>query len=103
MRGAPANLAPILETARTHHLSVVEDTAQAVGGRYRGRRLGTWRQFGAYSPQYHKTSTTGEGARATSSDPVLFERAVRFHDQASARMAELDLQIAGDSPRSIGA
>src|SRR5205807_634103 len=60
MRGAPANLAPILETARTHHLSVVEDTAQAVGGRYRGRRLGTWGQFGAYSLQYHKTITTGE-------------------------------------------
>ena len=42
MRGAPANLAPILETARAHHLSVVEDTAQALGGRYQGRRLGTW-------------------------------------------------------------
>jgi len=38
----------------------------------------------------------------TSSDPVLFERAVRFHDQGSVRMEELDLLIAGDSPLIIG-
>ncbi|HEY6103112.1 MAG TPA: DegT/DnrJ/EryC1/StrS family aminotransferase [bacterium] len=102
MRGAPANLSPILETARRHNLSVIEDTAQAVGGRYRGKRLGTWGQFGAYSLQYHKTITTGEGGMIVSSDPLLFERAVRFHDQGSARMEELDLMIAGDSPLIIG-
>lgn len=102
MRGAPVNLAPILDTARRHNLSVVEDTAQAVGGRYRGRRLGTWGQFGAYSLQYHKTITTGEGGMVVCSDPVLFERAVRFHDQGSVRMEELDLLIAGDSPLIIG-
>ena len=102
MRGAPVNLAPILETARLHNLSVIEDTAQAVGGRYRGRRLGAWGQFGAYSLQYHKTITTGEGGMIVSSDPVLFERAVRFHDQGSVRMEELDLLIVGDSPLIVG-
>jgi len=102
MRGAPANLAPILDTARKHNLSVVEDAAQAVGGHYRGRRLGTWGQFGAYSLQYHKTITTGEGGMIVSNDPVLFERAVRFHDQGSVRMEELDLLIAGDSPLIVG-
>src|SRR2546428_309326 len=76
--------------------------AQAMGARYRGRRLGTWGQFGAFSLQYHKTITTGEGGMLTSSDPVLFERAVRFHDQGSVRMEELDLLIAGDSPLIIG-
>ncbi len=102
MRGAPANLAPILDTARRHNLSVVEDTAQAVGGRYRGRRLGTWGQFGAYSLQYHKTITTGEGGMVVSGDTALFERAVRYHDQGSVRMEELDLLIAGDSPLIVG-
>jgi 8-amino-3,8-dideoxy-alpha-D-manno-octulosonate transaminase len=102
MRGAPANLAPILETARQHHLTVIEDAAQAMGGSYQGRRLGTWGQFGAYSLQYHKTITTGEGGMVASNDPILFERAVRFHDQGSIRMEELDLLIAGDSPLIIG-
>ena len=102
MRGAPANLAPILETARRHNMAVIEDTAQALGGRYQGRRLGTWGQFGAYSLQYHKTITTGEGGLVVASDRTLFERAIRFHDQGSVRMEELDLLIAGDSPLIIG-
>jgi len=102
MRGAPANLDPIVRAAQQHGLAVVEDAAQAVGGRYRGQRLGTFGAFGAYSLQYHKTITTGEGGMVVTSDPVLYEKAVRFHDQGSVRMEELDLFIAGDSPLIIG-
>src|SRR5207249_11307185 len=72
------------------------------GERSQGRRMGTWAQYRANRLQYHKTITTGEGGLVTSSDPVLFERAVRFHDQGSVRMEELDLLIAGDSPLIIG-
>jgi 8-amino-3,8-dideoxy-alpha-D-manno-octulosonate transaminase len=102
MRGAPANLDPIVRVARQRGLAVVEDAAQAVGGRYRGQRLGTLGDFGAYSLQYHKTITTGEGGMVVTSNPSLYERAVRFHDQGSVRMEELDLFIAGDSPLIIG-
>lgn len=102
MRGAPADLDPIIRVARERGLAVVEDSAQAVGGRYRGRRLGTLGDFGAYSLQYHKTITTGEGGMVVASDPSRYERAVRFHDQGSVRMEELDLFIAGDSPLIIG-
>jgi 8-amino-3,8-dideoxy-alpha-D-manno-octulosonate transaminase len=102
MRGAPANLDPIIRVARERGLAVVEDAAQAVGGRYRGRRLGTLGDFGAYSLQYHKTITTGEGGMVVASDPARYERAVRFHDQGSVRMEELDLFIAGDSPLIVG-
>ncbi|MDR7417682.1 MAG: DegT/DnrJ/EryC1/StrS family aminotransferase [Armatimonadota bacterium] len=102
MRGAPADLEPIIRVARQHGLAVVEDAAQAVGGSYRGQRLGTFGDFGAYSLQYHKTITTGEGGMVVTSDPTRYERAVRFHDQGSVRMEELDLFIAGDSPLIIG-
>jgi 8-amino-3,8-dideoxy-alpha-D-manno-octulosonate transaminase len=102
MRGAPANLGPIIQDARQRGLAVIEDAAQAVGGRYRGQRLGTFGDFGAYSLQYHKTITTGEGGMVVTSDPTRYERAVRFHDQGSVRMEELDLFISGDSPLIIG-
>lgn len=102
MRGAPADMDPIMQIARRRGLLVVEDAAQAVGGRYRGRRLGTVGDFGAYSLQYHKTITTGEGGMVVSNDTAMFERAVRFHDQGSVRMEELDELIPGDNPLLIG-
>ncbi|HYM92103.1 MAG TPA: DegT/DnrJ/EryC1/StrS family aminotransferase [bacterium] len=102
MRGAGADMAPILDAARRHGLRVVEDAAQAVGGRYRGRRLGTLGDLGAYSLQYHKIITTGEGGMVVTDDTKLWERAVRYHDQGSARMEELDETIPVGNPLMIG-
>ena len=102
MRGAGADMGPILDVAARHHLYIVEDAAQAVGGRYRGRRLGTLGALGAYSLQYHKVITTGEGGMVVTDDPALWERAVRYHDQGSVRMEELDETIPAGNPLMIG-
>ncbi len=102
MRGCGADMAPILEVARRHHLRLIEDAAQAVGGQYHGRRLGTLGDLGAYSLQYHKVITTGEGGMVVTDDPGLWERAVRYHDQGSMRMEELDETIPAGSQLMIG-
>ena len=80
MRGAGADMGPILDAAAKHHLYIVEDAAQAVGGRYRGRRLGTLGAIGAYSLQYHKTITTGEGGMLLTDSDVLLRRARDLRD-----------------------
>ena len=102
MRGAGADMGAILEIAARHGLRVVEDAAQAVGGRHRGRHLGTLGDVGAYSLQYHKVITTGEGGMVVTNDPGLWERAVRYHDQGSVRMEELDETIPAGNPLMIG-
>lgn len=102
MRGAGADMAPIVETARRHKLRIVEDTAQAVGGRYKGARLGTFGDLGAFSLQYHKVITTGEGGVVVTNDATLYDRAVRFHDQGSARIQELDETLPSGNPLMIG-
>jgi 8-amino-3,8-dideoxy-alpha-D-manno-octulosonate transaminase len=95
-------MARIGEVAARRGLAVLEDSAQAVGGRYRGRRLGTFGRLGAFSLQYHKVITTGEGGMVVSDDTALFERAVRYHDQGSVRVEELDRLIPEGSPLIIG-
>ncbi len=83
--GGPCDLEPILATARRHRVAVVEDCAQCVGGSYQGKRLGNWGDIGIYSFQVNKMITSGEGGAVVTNDPVLYERAVRFHDMGSFR------------------
>ncbi|MBI4891749.1 MAG: DegT/DnrJ/EryC1/StrS family aminotransferase [Acidobacteria bacterium] len=85
LQGSPAHLDPIFAIARKHKLRVIEDCSQAVGASYKGRRLGSMGDIGTYSHQESKTITSGEGGTVVSSDPEIFERAVRFHDVGSIR------------------
>ena len=80
LQGNPADLDPILAVARKHGLKVLEDCSQSVGASYKGRPLGCIGDIGTYSLQQTKTITAGEGGVVVTSDPTLFERAVRFHD-----------------------
>jgi 8-amino-3,8-dideoxy-alpha-D-manno-octulosonate transaminase len=102
MRGAGADIGALVDLAKRRRLRLVEDAAQAVGGRYRGRRLGTFGDVGAFSLQYHKVITTGEGGMVVTDDAGLYDRAVRYHDQGSARMQELDETLPGANPLMIG-
>jgi len=47
--GQPADMDPILELARKHHLTVIEDNAQAIGAKYKGKRTGCMGDFGCIS------------------------------------------------------
>lgn len=85
LQGNPADMDPILALARKHKLRVLEDCAQSVGGSYKGKPLGSMGDIAIYSLQLNKTITAGEGGAVVTNDPVLFERAGRFHDVGSFR------------------
>lgn len=83
MRGAPAAMGSVTELAREHGLLVLEDVAQAAGGRFRGRRLGGIGDAGAFSFQMSKAMTAGEGGMLTMADGELRARASMYHDSAA--------------------
>jgi 8-amino-3,8-dideoxy-alpha-D-manno-octulosonate transaminase len=80
MAGAPADLDAILAIARAHGLIVLEDTAQAFGGTYHGRFLGTLGDAGTLSFDFAKNITTGEGGMIVTARRELFEAARAYHD-----------------------
>ena len=80
MRGAPCRMAELLAVAQRHNLPVIEDTAQADGGSYRGSRLGSLGAVGCFSLQFNKIITSGEGGMVITQDEGLWRRAVMFHD-----------------------
>ena len=70
----------LLGLARAHGLKVLEDAAQANGGMYHGRALGSLGDMGCYSLQFNKILTSGEGGMVVTNDEALWKRAVMFHD-----------------------
>jgi len=82
MRGIPCDMDRVLEVARRHDLLVIEDVAQACGGTYKGRRLGSLGDAGCFSLQQYKVMTAGEGGMVVTDKREVFERAAIRHDSA---------------------
>lgn len=61
MLGTPARLPEIARICDTKEISLIEDAAWGCGGSLHNRKLGTWGRMGAFSFDFAKTMTTGEG------------------------------------------
>jgi dTDP-4-amino-4,6-dideoxygalactose transaminase len=82
--GHAADLDPILELARRHGLTVLEDVAQAFGGRYWGRPLGSLGHAGAFS--FYPTKNLGgfgDGGLLTTNDDRVAETARKLRTHGS--------------------
>ena len=62
---------------------MIEDAAQACGGSYQGKKLGTFGDVGCFSFQYHKIITAGEGGMCLTDDERLYDRLMAYHDTAA--------------------
>jgi perosamine synthetase len=64
----------LLEVAATNNIAIIEDAAEAVGSRWKGRLAGSLGVMSAFSFHGSKTLTTGEGGMLVLDDDKLFER-----------------------------
>jgi len=83
--GSPAEMDKILAIARDHNLKVLEDSAEACGCLYKGKRTGSMGDISIFSFQVQKMITSGEGGAVVMNDPHLYERAIRFRDLGQVR------------------
>jgi dTDP-4-amino-4,6-dideoxygalactose transaminase len=84
MLGYPCDMDRIMSIADKYNLLVLEDACQAVGGSYKGRRLGSIGHAGAYSFNYFKIISCGEGGAVLTNERTVFEKAVYYHDGGAA-------------------
>ena len=66
--------------ARRHGLVLVEDAAQALGSRWRGKHLGTFGDIGSFSFSSPKVVTMGQGGTLVSDDDALVARVRKVKD-----------------------
>jgi len=83
--GHPAEMDEIRKLCDEKNLILIEDCAQAIGAKYRGRNVGTIGEINAFSFYISKNITTGEGGMITTDDDELAEKArlIRNHGESS--------------------
>ena len=80
--GHPCDIDPLLALAQRHPLAVVEDSAEALGARYRGRIVGADGLAGCLSFNGNKIITTGAGGMVLTRDEAMATRVRRLTTQA---------------------
>jgi dTDP-4-amino-4,6-dideoxygalactose transaminase len=85
--GVSCAMDEIMEIASKYGLAVVEDAAQGVNAKYRGRYLGTIGDFGCYSFHETKNYICGEGGAllVNTDDPKVIERAEILREKGTNR------------------
>jgi dTDP-4-amino-4,6-dideoxygalactose transaminase len=74
MWGAACAMDAIMEIAARRNLIVIEDACQGVGGSYAGRKFGSIGHIGAFSFNYYKNMTSGEGGGVAVNDERIAKR-----------------------------
>jgi len=82
--GQPADLDPILATARRYGLKVIEDSCEALGAEYRGRKAGTLGDYGVFAFYPNKQITTGEGGCIVTNDDQAASMMMALRNQGRA-------------------
>jgi len=81
MLGNSCDMDRIMSIARKHNLLVLEDCCQAAGASYKGKKVGTIGNVGAFSLNLFKTINSGDGGLVSTNDKSLYETAFGVHDQ----------------------
>ncbi|MBK8883842.1 MAG: DegT/DnrJ/EryC1/StrS family aminotransferase [Bacteroidales bacterium] len=86
MLGNPCNMDRIMAIAKKHNLMVLEDCCQAAGASYKGHKVGSIGNIGAFSLNIFKTINSGDGGLVVTNDEALYETAFGVHDQGHKPM-----------------
>ena len=85
--GVAPDMEALLDLARRHGLRTIEDAAQGLAARWRGRALGTLGDAGCLSFHETKNVTCGEGGALVVSDPEVAHRAEIAREKGTNRAA----------------
>ena len=79
--GHPCNMESIMKIAKKYNLFVIEDCAEALGSKFKGRYVGTFGDISTFSFFGNKTITTGEGGMVTTNNRKIFKYCTHLKSQ----------------------
>jgi perosamine synthetase len=94
--GHPAEWDEILRIARKHDLEVIDDSCEALGAEYRGRKVGSFGSAATFAFYPNKQITTGEGGIIVTDNENLARLARSLQNQGRNQMGTwLDHEFLG--------
>lgn len=86
MCGAAADMDGIMAVCQEKNLTLVEDAGQALGSFYKGKSVGLFGVTGAYSFDFFKITTAGEGGLFVTNDEEVYRKADNFSDHGHSHI-----------------
>ena len=87
--GHPADMDPIMDIARRHDLPVIEDCAQAMGAKYKGRAVGTLGDLACFSFGDGKQIIGGDGGCVLTDNDLFYQRLVAIGSHTSRQERDI--------------
>jgi Predicted pyridoxal phosphate-dependent enzyme apparently involved in regulation of cell wall biogenesis len=84
--GQPVDMTRLMAVAKSHHLAVIEDCAQATGASWQGQKVGSIGDIGCFSFFPTKNlGACGDGGAVTTQDPAMAKamRIIKEHGQST--------------------
>jgi perosamine synthetase len=84
--GLPAEYRKIQAICRRHELDLIEDSCEALGAEYYGRKAGSFGRASAFGFYPNKQLTTGEGGMVLTDDPEMAAAMAGLRNQGRSAM-----------------
>ena len=86
--GHAADMDPIMKIARKYNLKVIEDNAESIGGKYKGKKLGTIGDVATLSFYANKIITSGEGGAVLTNSKKIAEKCYILRDHGMTKTSD---------------
>ncbi len=83
--GHACDMDALLKICQQNNLFLIEDCAEAIGSKYKGKHVGTFGNISTFSFFGNKTITSGEGGMVVTNDETLYDRTFHFKGQGLAK------------------
>ncbi len=80
--GTPAKMDEIEKICKEHNVPLVEDAAEGLGGEYKGKKLGSFGEYGILSFNGNKIITTSGGGMLVGDDEEMLKRVLKWITQS---------------------
>ena len=93
--GHPVVMEPILKLANKYNLKIIEDCAEALGAKYKGKFVGSYGDLACFSFYGNKFITTGEGGMLTTNNHRFFSLAQLYCDHGMTKKLRYYHRVVG--------